>query len=90
VQQLEIAAVVALIMGVIVVATSARARRTGGIDQTSTRLVIGSVVGLIGAAVVLAPRLDIVPDTWQTMSEVILIGAVTLVVILVSVYRKTR
>lgn len=89
-QQLEIAAIAALVIGIIVVVTSARARRSGGIDHTSTRLVVGSVVGLIGAAVVLAPRLDVVPDTWQTTSESILIGAITLVVILVSVYRKIR
>lgn len=89
-QQLEIAAIAALVIGLIVVVTSARAQRSGGIDHTPTRLVVGAVVGLIGAAVVLAPRLDVVPDTWQTMSESILIGAITLVVILVSVYRKIR
>ena len=90
VQQLEIAAILALVIGVMVVAASTRAQRSGGIDRASTRLLIGSVLGLTGAAAFLAPKLDIVPDPWQSMGEPILIGSVTLVLILVSVLRMRR
>jgi hypothetical protein len=45
---------------------------------------------LLGAVVILAPSLDIVPDGWQTPIEPFLIGGVTLLLLLGSVYRMAR
>lgn len=88
-QKLEIAAIVFLVVGAVVVAL-ARARRGEPHDAPLTRLVIGCVLGLLGAVVFLAPVLDVVPDGWQAPIEPILIGGVTLLLLLGSVYRMAR
>lgn len=89
-QMLEIAAIIILVVGVVVAVLSARARRAGSEDAPATRLFIGCVLGVLGAVVILAPDLDIVPDGWQAPIEPILIGGVTLLLLLGSVYRMAR
>jgi hypothetical protein len=90
VQQLEIAAIVTLVVGAVVAVVLARARRGKPDDAPLTRLVIGCVLGLLGAVVFLAPVLDVVPDGWQGPIEPILIGGITLLLLLGSVYRMAR
>lgn len=89
-QQLEIAAIVILVVGAVVTVVLALARRGGSDDAPLTRLIVGSVLGMLGAVVVLAPVLDVVPDSWQGPIEPILIGGVTLLLLLGSVYRVAR
>jgi len=89
-QQLEIAAIVALVLGAIVVILLARRRRGAGREAPLTRLIVGCVLGLVGAVVILAPSLDVVPDAWQAPIEPFLIGGVTLLLLLGSVYRVAR
>ena len=89
-QLLEIGAIVILVVGIVVAVLSARARRAGSEDEPMTRLFIGCVLGVLGAVVILAPDIDIVPDSWQGPIEPILIGGVTLLLLLGSVYRMAR
>jgi drug/metabolite transporter (DMT)-like permease len=90
VQQLEIAAIVVMVIAAVVFIASRRMGRRGGENTPATRLVIGSVLGLLGAVVILAPQFDVVPDGWQGPIEPILIGGVTLLLLLGSVYRMVR
>jgi hypothetical protein len=89
VQLFEIAAIVFLVVAAVVFVTSRRLSRRGD-DTGATRLVIGSVLGLLGAVVILAPRIDVVPDGWQAPVEPILIGGITLLLLIGSVYRMVR
>jgi uncharacterized membrane protein YeaQ/YmgE (transglycosylase-associated protein family) len=89
-QQLEIAAIVTLVLGAVVVVLLASGRRGAGGETPLTRLIVGCVLGLVGAVVILAPLLDVVPDGWQTPIEPFLIGGVTLLLLLGSVYRMAR
>ena len=89
-QQLEIAAIVILVIGVIVAISPVLARQSARVQRRLTPLIIGSVLGLLGALVVLAPGFDVVPDAWQGALEPILIGAVTVVLVLGSLYRMAR
>ena len=89
-QHLEIAAIVIMVLGAVVVVLSARARRGRGDVTSVTRLIVGCVLGLLGAVVILSPAVDIVPDGFQTPFEPILIGGVTLVLLLGSIYRMAR
>jgi hypothetical protein len=90
VQQLEIAVIVILVIGIVVAVSSVRARQSAGVHRPLTPLIIGSVLGLLGAFVVLTPGFDVVPDAWQGALEPILIGGVTVVLVLVSLYRMAR
>ncbi len=88
-QLFEIAAIVFLVVAAVVFLASRRLSRRG--DDTGTaRLVIGSVLGLLGAIVILAPEIDVVPDVWQGPVEPLLIGGITLLLIVGSVYRMVR
>ena len=89
-QQMEIAAIIVLVLGAVVIVLSANRRRGAGSEAPLTRLIVGCVLGLLGAVVILAPSLDIVPDGWQTPIEPFLIGGVTLLLVLGSVYRMAR
>lgn len=89
-QMMEIAAIVILVVGLVVAVASARASRPGSDDAPVTRLFIGCVLGVLGAVVILAPNLDVVPDVWQGPIEPVLIGGVTLLLLLGSVYRMAR
>ncbi len=88
-QRLEIAAIVFLVVAAVVFIASRRVGR--GTDHgPATRAMIGSVIGLLGAVVILAPQVDVVPDWWQGPIEPILISGVTLLLLLGSVYRMVR
>lgn len=89
-QQLEIGAIVVMVLGVVVIVLSARARRDTGEVTSLTRLIVGCVVGLLGAVVILSPSVDIVPDGVQAPIEPFLIGGVTLLLLLGSIYRMAR
>ena len=89
-QQLEIVAIVLLVVAAVIFIALGGFGRRGGDDRLATRLFIGSVVGLLGGIVILIPHLDVVPDGWQTPSEPILIGGVTLLLVLGSIYRMMR
>jgi hypothetical protein len=89
-QQLEIGAIVIVILGAVVIVLSARARRGAGDEASLARLIVGCVLGLLGAVVILAPSLDVVPDGWQAPIEPFLIGGVTLLLLLGSIYRMAR
>ena len=89
-QQMEIAAIIVLVLGAVVVVLLANRRRGAGSETPVTRLIVGCVLGLLGAVVILAPSLDIVPDGWQTPIEPFLIVGVTLLLLLGSVYRMAR
>ena len=88
-QQFEIAAIVFLVVAAVVFLASRWLSRRGD-DTGAARLVIGSVLGLLGAIVILAPEIDVVPDVWQGPVEPILIGGITLLLIVGSVYRMVR
>ena len=88
-QLFEIAAIVFLVVAAVVFLASRRLSRRG--DDTGTaRLVIGLVLGLLGAIVILAREIDVVPDVWQGPVEPILIGGITVLLIVGSVYRMVR
>lgn len=89
-QLLEIAAIIVLVLGTVVVVLSATRRRGAGGETPLTRLIVGCVLGLLGAVVILAPSLDVVPDGWQAPIEPFLIVGVTLLLLLGSVYRMAR
>jgi uncharacterized membrane protein HdeD (DUF308 family) len=89
-QQMEIGAIVVLVLGVVVIVLSARNRRDPGEESSLTRLIVGCVLGLLGAVVILSPSVDIVPDGVQTPIEPFLIGGVTLLLLLGSIYRMAR
>jgi hypothetical protein len=89
-QLLEIGAIVILVVGLIVAVVSARASRPGSEDLPVTRLFIGCVLGVVGAVVFLAPEIDVIPDGFQAPFGPILIGGVTLLLLLGSVYRMAR
>ncbi len=89
-QMLEIAAIIILVVGVVVAVVSERARRPGIGDAPSTRLFVGLVIGVLGAIVILAPQIDVVPDVWQGPIEPILVGGVTLLLVVGSIYRMAR
>lgn len=89
-QQMEIGAIVVLVLGAVVIVLSARARRGAGDVTLPTRLIVGCVLGLLGAVVILSPSVDIVPDGVQTPIEPFLIGGVTLLLVLGSIYRMAR
>ena len=89
-QQMEIAAIIVLVLGAVVVILLANRRRGAGSEAPVTRLIVGCVLGLLGAVVILAPSLDVVPDGWQTPIEPFLIVGVTLLLVLGSVYRMAR
>lgn len=88
-QLFEIAAIVFLVVAAVVFLASRRLSRRGD-DTGATRLAIGTVLGLLGAVVILAPEIDVVPDGWQAPVEPILIGGVTLLLLLGSIYRMVR
>lgn len=87
---LEIAAIVILVVGVTVAVVSARSRRPGSEEAPITRLFIGCVLGVLGAVVILAPEIDVIPDRFQGPIEPILIGGVTVLLLIGSVYRMAR
>lgn len=89
-QRLEIAAIVFLVVAAVVFVASRRVGRRGADHGPATRAMIGSVIGLLGAVVILAPLVDVVPDWWQGPVEPILIGGVTLLLLVGSVYRMVR
>lgn len=89
-QQLEIGAIVVFVLAVVVIVLSARTRRNTGNETTLTRLIVGCVLGLLGAVVILSPSVDIVPDGIQTPIEPFLIGGITLLLLLGSIYRMAR
>jgi hypothetical protein len=90
VQGFEIAAIVLLVVAAVVFFTSRRMGRRSGDEAPATGLMIGSVLGLLGAIVILSPQVDIVPDGWESPIEPILIGGVTLLLVVGSVYRMVR
>lgn len=89
-QQLEIAVIVILVIGLVVAIVSARSHRPGRGEARLTRVGIGLLLGVLGAVVFLAPQVDVVPDVWQGPLEPILIGGITLLLILGSVYRTAK
>lgn len=89
-QQLEILAIVMMALGAVVVGLSALARRGAGDHAPMTRVLVGSMLGVLGAIVILAPMIDVVPDGWQAPIEPFLIGGITLLLLLGSIYRMAR
>lgn len=88
-QHVEIVAIVMIVVGAIIAIASASDRR-GGAHGTAVRAVIGTILGVLGAVVILIPQFDVVPDGWQASLEPLLIGAITLALLLGSVYRMAR
>lgn len=88
-QSVEVVAIVLFVVGLVVAVASA-SRRYGGTHDTAVRVFIGTVLGMLGAIVILIPQIDVIPDGWQASLEPVLIGGITLVLLLGSVYRTAR
>lgn len=64
--------------------------RTARIDNAPTRIALGIVPGVIGVALALTSRLDLVPDEIEGPLWVVLVVAVSAVAIVGTSYRLVR